>query len=88
MKTNFFKNMVPAAVVALGISGAFVTTSMQSASKMTAPSIGYTLDQNDECDVPVNCNTTPAAICQDSSGHQAFGENAQGNCDVKLYKQN
>ncbi|PXY40865.1 hypothetical protein DMB65_09800 [Flavobacterium cheongpyeongense] len=88
MKTNFFKNMIPAAVVALGISGAFVTTSMQSASSMTAPRIGYTLDENDECDIEVNCNTTPNPICVSSTGSQAFGKNAQGNCDVQLYKQN
>jgi hypothetical protein len=88
MKTNFFKNMIPAAVVALGISGAFVTTSMQSASNAAAPRIGYTLNESDDCDVPVDCNTTNGQICRDSSGNQAFGKNAQGNCDVQLYKQN
>lgn len=88
MKTNFFKNMVPVAVIALGISGAFFTTSMQSASNAAAPRLGYVLDENDDCDISVNCNTTPNPICQSSSGEQAFGKNAQGNCDVVLYKPN
>lgn len=88
MKTNFFKNMVPVAVIALGISGAFLTTSMQSASNAAAPRLGYVLDEDDDCDIAVNCNTNPNPICQSSTGEQAFGKNAQGNCDVVLYKQN
>jgi hypothetical protein len=88
MKTNFLKNMIPAAVVALGISGAFFTTSMQSAQNAAAPRLGYTLNENDDCNVPVDCNTIQTQICQSSSGEQAFGKNAQGNCDVVLYKQN
>lgn len=88
MNTNFFKNMIPVAVVALGISGAFFTTSMQSASNAAAPRLGYTLNENDDCNVPVDCNTIQTQICQSSSGEQAFGKNPQDNCDVVLYKQN
>ncbi len=85
---KFFKNMVPAAVVALGISGAFFTTSMQSVSKSAAPRLGYTLNASGACDVEVNCNTTPNPICRlnGDSGPQAFGKNAAGNCNQIVYK--
>ncbi|KVV16224.1 DUF6520 family protein [Flavobacterium sp. TAB 87] len=84
MKTLILKNLVPFAVIVMGISGAFVTTSMQSNSEINAPRTGYILDENDDCDVQINCSDTPGAICT-SAGEQAFGKNAQGNCNVVLY---
>lgn len=89
MKTMFFKNMIPVAVVALGISGAFFTTSMQSASRDVAPKTGYVLNAQGACNIPVECNTTPSnQICRlnGDSGPQAFGKNPQGNCNVVLYR--
>lgn len=89
MKTMFFKNMIPVAVVAMGISGAFFTTSMQSASKVVAPKIGYILNAQGACNIQVDCNTTPRnQICRlnGDSGPQAFGKNLQGNCNEVLYR--
>lgn len=89
MKTLFLKNIAPFAVIAMGISGAFVTTSMQSASKSLAPN-GYTLDAQNRCNIEVNCsNISPNPVCKQfgTTGAQAYGLNAQGDkCDVKLYK--
>jgi hypothetical protein len=88
MKTLFLKNMMPFAVVAMGISGAFVTTSMQSDSKINAPKLGFTLNGAGACNIQVNCNTTPNPICRlnGDSGPQAFGKNAQGVCNEVLFK--
>lgn len=89
MKTLILKNMMPFAVAVLGISGAFVTTSMQSASKSAFPKIGYTLNAQSHCNVEVNCNTTPSQfVCRagGTSGAQAYGKNPQGDCVEILYR--
>jgi len=86
MKTTFLKSTMPFALVAvMGISGAFLTTSMQSASK-AAPKTGYINSAQLPCNVPVSCDTTPRAqICQ-SNGQQAFGKD--NNCQEVLYRAN
>lgn len=91
MKTLFLKNVMPIAVVALGISGAFLTTSMQNASKAAAPKLGYALNANGTCsNIAQNCDTTPKPfmcyIGGGTSGVQAYGKNPQGNCVEVLYR--
>lgn len=84
MKTTFLKSTMPFAVVAImGISGAFLTTSMQSASNVAAPKTGYIVGPQGPCSVPVSCNTTPGQICQ-ANGVQAFGK--ANNCSEVLYR--
>ena len=87
MKT-FFKNVMPAAVIALGITGAFATMSMQSTEKNLAPKIGYTLNAQGACNIPVNCDTSGSQTCRlnGATGPQAFGKNAQGNCNEVLFR--
>ena len=89
MKTLLVKKVTPFAVVVLAVAGAFATTSMQNASKSMAPRIGYTLDAEGACDEPVNCSNVIGAVCQleGDSGPQAFGKNAQGDCNVALYRE-
>lgn len=84
MKRNFLKNMVPIAVAVLGTAGAFVTTSMQKVGSAT-PTLGYVLDENDICDVPVQCDADPNPICKHSDGQTAYGLDNQGNCNVTLF---
>ncbi|WP_433811452.1 hypothetical protein [Flavobacterium johnsoniae] len=88
MKTIFFKNAVPFAVAVLGISGAFVTTSMQSSSKALIDEPGYTLNSANMCDEEVSCGTHSNQICRlnGETGPQAFGKNAAGNCNRVLYQ--
>lgn len=86
--------MLPIAVVALGISGAFVTTSMQSVSKTNAlPKIGYLRDANNKCtETQVNCNTTQSAfMCRlnVTSGPVAYDKDIPtNNCVQPLYRPN
>lgn len=83
MKTNFFKNTLPfAAVAILGISGAFFTTSMQNASSKAAPENGY-ITVESPCDTPKQCNTSDNYICT-ANGQQAFG--LENNCSKVLYQ--
>ncbi|MFD2943278.1 DUF6520 family protein [Flavobacterium notoginsengisoli] len=90
MKTPF-KNVLPIAVVALAVSGAFVTTSMQSASKSTAPQVGYPRNAMGNCilNQPQNCNTTEAdSYCYvggGTSGTRAFG--TADDCKEILWRQ-
>lgn len=84
MKTTFLKSTMPFAVVAImGISGAFLTTSMQSVSNAAAPKTGYIDGPQGPCSVAVNCNTIPNTVCQ-ASGVQAFGK--ANNCTEVLYR--
>lgn len=84
MKTTFLKSTMPFAVVAImGISGAFLTTSMQSASKAATPKFGYIDGPQGPCSVQVNCDATPGQICQ-ANGVQAFGKD--NNCSEVLYR--
>lgn len=90
MKT-LFRNVLPIAVVALAVSGAFVTTSMQSASKLATPKVGYPQDNLGNCilDQPQNCNTTDISVfCYvggGTSGTRVYGP-AQ-DCQEILYRQ-
>lgn len=88
MKTIILKNLVPFAVIVMAISGAFVTTSMQSASKISAPRIGYVLNEDDDCNIEVNCSDTPGPLCM-SAGQQAFGKNTPSSvtCNLELYRE-
>lgn len=84
MKTQIFKNAMPFAVVALGISGAFVTTSMQSAEKEMVFVDAYN---------PSNCqnivkqcdNEERPYICRINST-PLYGKDNNGNCVETLYQ--
>jgi len=92
MKTLFLKNMMPIAVVALGISGAFVTTSMQSVSKAeTPPKFGYVRNPNSiQCSqVSTNCETIPSPnLCQLGANIAYDKDPATNNCINPLYRVN
>lgn len=87
MKTLFLKNIAPFAVIAIGVSGAFLTTSMQKAPKSIAPINGYVLSAENECNVPISCSddsTKPLCRQFGTTGQQAFGN--PGNCNVEVYR--
>lgn len=88
MKKLFLKNMMPAAVIALALGGAFATTSMQSAPKELAPKWGYFPNASSGCsNVRIECNDTPGAFCQvDDNSPIAY--DLDTNCVQPLYKQN
>lgn len=90
MKTTFLKSIVPFAVVAImGISGAFLTTSMQSDSNEMAPVTGYVNGPQGPCNSPVNCSDVPSdEICRanDTTGPQAFAKDEAENCTVIAYR--
>jgi hypothetical protein len=90
MKNLFLKNMTPFAVIVMGVSGAFVTTSMQSASKVKAPIVGYIANSQNEClNIPVACDDTPKAfLCRlgGAAGAVAYEKEDGDNCVQPLYR--
>lgn len=90
MKTLFLKNVTPFAVVALAISGAFATTSMQKASKDALPQIGYQLTPAGQCsNITTDCDDEENNfVCRinGATGAQAWGKDVNGNCTEKLYR--
>lgn len=90
MKTEFLKNVIPFAVLTLGISGAFVTTSMQKAPKNFILEDGYSLNPQGGCsDTKTSCDTQETdQVCRIGglTGAQAFGKNEDDQCVVKLWR--
>ncbi|WP_369616132.1 hypothetical protein [Flavobacterium sp. CFS9] len=54
-----------------------------------APRVGYTLNAKDDCNIQVACDDNPTPfVCRlnGTSGPQAYGKNAQGQCVEILYR--
>ena len=84
MKTIFLKNSIPfAAAAVLGVSGAFLTTSMQHAPAKPAPRIGY-ISVNTPCDTPVKTCSDQLNVMCTANGQQLKGDNF--NCNETLYE--
>ncbi|MCC9063633.1 DUF6520 family protein [Flavobacterium piscisymbiosum] len=91
MKTLFLKNVLPAAVVALAISGAFLTTSMQSAPEKSAVAFkwGYVPNANGTCSsiqVPCSDIQKPQLCQMGTAGAVAYERDNQNNCVQPLYR--
>lgn len=92
MKMLFFKNVMPMVVITLGITGAFVTTSMQSAAKVAGPQTGYQPNASGGCsNISAQCdNVQKTYLCRiggGTSGVQAFGKDPIDNsCSVTLWR--
>jgi hypothetical protein len=92
MKTNFMKQVVPVAVFALAIAGAFTTHAMSEHSKTLAPVQGYLrLDpEGDECEERDECSTVNNGIvCTVGlvpAGAQLYGKNSADNCTIPIYR--
>lgn len=84
MKTNFFKTTPLALAAVLGLSGAFLTTSMQSAPKDDAYKQGWIDSDLQPCDVPVDCQTDANGFICEADGQTAHGKD--NNCLETLYR--
>jgi hypothetical protein len=92
MKTNFVKQVVPVAVFALAIAGAFTTHAMNERSKTVAPIQGYiklnpqgtSCEQSDQCSTVNNGNV--CTVGSVSGGTQLFGKNSANQCSLPVYR--
>jgi hypothetical protein len=92
MKTNFVKQVVPVAVFALAIAGAFTTHAMTERSKTIAPVQGYVKlnPQGTSCEAHDLCSTANnGIICTVGlvpSGAQLFAKNSANQCTLQVYR--
>ena len=87
MKTLFLKNMMPVAVIALAVSGAFATTSMQSVAKKDAPKLGHFPDGMGGCSVEsIQCSDTPSPNACQVSSSSPIAYDPDTNCVEQLYR--
>jgi hypothetical protein len=90
MKAIVLKKMMPVGVFVLGISGAFFTTSMQSAENAEdlIPITGFVATEDNPCDIPVSCNTTPGQLCRlfGASGPQAKAMDSPTTCERVVFR--
>jgi hypothetical protein len=93
MKSKFAKQVLPVAVFALAIAGAFTTHAMNQRSKAAAPIQGYLKlnpqgnsceEQDDECST--ENNGIVCTVDLSPAGAQLFGKNAAGNCVQTIYR--
>jgi hypothetical protein len=92
MKTNFSKQVLPVAVFALAIAGAFTTNAMNVRSKTATAVQGYvklnpqatSCEQRDMCSTINNGNICTVGLVP--SGAQLFAKNASGQCSVIIYR--
>lgn len=90
MEAINLKKMMPIAVFVLGISGAFLTTSMQSDAKVDDdPILGYVtvLGAPKPCSVIVQCSEDEGPLCR-RSGTTGAQAKAMGptTCDIEVYR--
>jgi hypothetical protein len=85
MKTRIVKMVLPMAVFALAITGAFASHAENVAKKKPAPIQGW-LQVAGACNQSIQCNTTGSMLCKTSSNQQVFGKDEAGDCAVELYR--
>ncbi|BDU26326.1 DUF6520 family protein [Flavobacterium artemisiae] len=90
MKT-IVKKAVPMAIFVLGISGAFFTSSMQSAEKADDIILGYRDTPQNPCSMPITCSDQENEVCRVSylpAGEQVFAkdEQSQTTCSEVVYR--
>jgi hypothetical protein len=92
MKTNFLRQVMPVAVLALGIAGALTTNAMNVRSRTISSVQGYVKlnPQGTSCEAHDECSTiNNGDICTvglDPSGAQLFGKNSANQCAVEIYR--
>lgn len=92
MKVSFTKQVMPAAVFALGITGAFTTHAMSERSKLLTPVQGYIKlsPAGTVCEAYDVCSTVNnGIICTVGyvpSGTQLYGKNSADLCTVIVYR--
>ncbi len=85
MKKSIVKMVLPMAVFALAITGAFASHAENVAKKKPAPIQGW-LQVAGACNQSIQCSESGTALCKTTSNQQVFGKNEAGDCEVELYR--
>jgi hypothetical protein len=86
MKTRIVKMILPMAVIALAVTGAFASHTVNVAKKgKVAPVQGW-LKVSGICNQSIPCSETGTVLCKTSSNQQVFGIDEAGDCTMELYR--
>ncbi len=86
MKKRIVKMILPVAVFALAITGAFASHAENVAKKRAPAPIQGWLQVAGACNQSIQCSDTGLMLCKTSSNQQVFGKDEAGDCAVELYR--
>lgn len=88
MKTKFVNFVMPMAVVALGLAGAFSTSAMNGSEKGVAPVMGYRhVISSTPCEPVQECSNSGNFNCTASDdGAQLYSLSGSSNCSTPLQR--
>jgi hypothetical protein len=84
-----FRKVIPMAVFALAIVGAFTTNAMTRSAKVSGPVQGYVRanPQGTICNESEFCTDDPGSICMlTNTSTQLWGKDGSGKCIVELHR--
>ncbi|MEO8235822.1 MAG: DUF6520 family protein [Flavobacterium sp.] len=82
-----FRRLIPMAVFALAIAGAFTTQAMNRSNKKVSIFQGYVKVNplGTMCNTSITCSSDPDELCKVGTT-QIWGKDASGKCIVELYR--
>lgn len=82
-----FRKVIPMAVFALAIVGAFTTNAMTRNSKVVNSVQAYIRanPQGTTCNISNQCSDIPGPVCMLGGTTQLWGKDSAGKCVVELY---
>lgn len=82
-----FRRLIPIAVFALAIAGAFTTQAMNGSNKKVSTFQGYVKVNplGTMCNTSITCSDIPDELCKVGTT-QIWGKDASGKCLVELYR--
>lgn len=83
MKTKFLNLMMPMAVIAVALAGAFSTNAMEKSDKVSAAVPGFRHITGIPCDSYDMCENLGGAVCT-KNGFVLYNLQSPGNCPVPL----
>jgi hypothetical protein len=87
MKTKFVNFVMPMAVAALGLAGAFSTNAMNESGKDVAPVMGYKhVSGAIPCQAVQECSNSGVFDCTTPDGSQLYSLAGASNCATPLQR--
>lgn len=86
MKKRIVKMILPMAVFALAITGAFASHAENVAKKAAPASIQGWLQVAGTCNKSIQCSESGTVLCKTTANQQVFGKDEAGDCAVELYR--
>ncbi len=86
MKKRIVKMILPVAVFALAITGAFASHADNGIKNAPSAIVQGWLNAAGTCNQSIQCNDAGNVLCRTASNQQVFGKDEAGNCNIELYR--